>query len=136
MDYKNKWIKENILKLSSRKNYEDYPNQMREELKRQILRYNFELYSYNKNYYFLLAILKDKTDDRYISVTIRDLSSFKDRFYKNVELRYMKNPNIVSNTIARTTSWNDIGSCARRLVEWKKRIEHQKEQEEDLEKEI
>lgn len=135
MDY-NKWVEEKILKLSSNKNYEDYPNQMKHDLEKQANKYNLELFSYNKSHYLLSAVLKDKTDDRYISVTVRDLSSFKDRFYKNVELRYMKNPNIVSNTIARTTSWNDIGSCARRLVEWKKRIEHQKEQEEELEKEI
>ena len=134
MNFTNEWIEEKILKKSSKKNYEDYPNQMKEELKKQILEYNFELFSYNKNYYFLSAILKDKTDDRYISITIRDLSSFKDRFYKNVELRYMKNPNIASNTIARTTSWNDIGRCARRLVEWKKRMEIAKESEIEMER--
>jgi len=134
VNFTNEWIEEKILKKSSKKNYEDYPNQMKEELKKQILEYNFELFSYNKNYYFLSAILKDKTDDRYISITIRDLSSFKDRFYKNVELRYMKNPNIASNAIARTTSWNDIGSCARRLVEWKKRMEIAKESEIEMER--
>jgi len=134
VNFTNEWIEEKILKKSSKRNYEDYPNQMKEELKKQILEYNFELYSYNKNHYFLSAILKDKTDDRYISITIRDLSSFKDRFYKNVELRYMKNPNIASNAIARTTSWNDIGSCARRLVEWKKRMEIAKESEIEMER--
>lgn len=39
----------------------------------------------------MAAVLKDKTEDRFISIMIKDLSCFKERTYKGVELRYMKN---------------------------------------------
>ena len=35
MNFKNDWIEKNILKTSSNKNYEDYPNQMKKELEKQ-----------------------------------------------------------------------------------------------------
>ena len=50
MDY-NKFIEEKVLKLSSKKNYEKYPNQMKESLKEQVARYDLDIVSYNKNYY-------------------------------------------------------------------------------------
>ena len=45
----------------------------------------------------------------------------------------MKNPNIENKTMCISSSWNEIGSNARRLIEWKKKNEQQKEVEEDIE---
>lgn len=90
-NFKNDWIEKNILKTSSNKNYEDYPNQMKKELEKQANKFDFEIFSYQKDHYLMAAVLKDKTEDRFISIMIKDLSCFKERTYKGVELRYMKN---------------------------------------------
>ena len=91
MKFTNEWIEEKILKKPSNKNYEDYPNQMKKELEIQAKKFDFEIFSYTKEHYLMAAILKDKNEERYISVMIRELSCFKDRMYRGVELRYMKN---------------------------------------------
>ena len=70
MKFTNEWIEENILKKPSNKNYEDYPNQMKKELELQAKRFDFEIFSYTKDQYLLAAVLKDKNEDRFISVMI------------------------------------------------------------------
>lgn len=141
MNFTNEWIEEKILKKPSNKNYEDYPNQMKHELEIQAKKFNFEIFSYTKDHYLMAAVLKDKDEDRFISVMTKDLSCFKDRMYKGVELRYMKDSKMVSRTIVTSVSWNEIGIMARRILECRKNIEKrndedqkQKELEEDLEK--
>jgi len=89
----------------------------------------------------LAAVLKDKNEDRFISVMIRELSCFKDHMYKGVELRYMKNSKMASRTVVTSVSWNEIGITARRILECRKNLEKrneedrkQKEIEEELER--
>ena len=89
----------------------------------------------------MTSILKDKNEDRFISVMIKDLSCFKDRMYRGVELRYMKNSKMVSRTVVTSVSWNEIGIMSRRILETRKNLEKrqeedqkQKELEEELEK--
>ena len=131
MDYMNKWREEKILKKN--KNYEDYPNQMKNELQKQINKYNLEIFKYQKTNYNLYAILKDKNDDRYVCIRSNDLICFKEPSYKNITINVMKNPNIENRTMCVSSSWNEIGSNARRLIEWKKKNEiNQKEVEEDM----
>lgn len=141
MKFTNEWIEENILKKPSNKNYEDYPNQMKKELELQAKRFDFEIFSYTKDQYLLAAVLKDKNEDRFISVMIRELSCFKDHMYKGVELRYMKNSKMASRTVVTSVSWNEIGITARRILECRKNLEKrneedrkQKEIEEELER--
>lgn len=135
MDY-NKFIEEKILKLSSKKKYEDYPNQMKQNLQKQASEYNLEIVEYNKNYYNLTAILKDKQEDRYVGVIINDLSCFKDYSYSCVALRIMKNINDRRGVAIQSCCWNEIGRASRKLIEWKKRQEPKKELEveEEIEK--
>ena len=141
MNFTNEWIEEKILKKPSHKNYEDYPNQMKKELELQAKKFDFEIYSYRKDHYLMAAILKDKNEDRFISVMIKELSCFKDRSYRGVELRYMKNSKMVSRTVVTSVSWNEIGIASRRIVETRKKLEmrnaedkKQKEIEEELER--
>lgn len=133
MNY-NQWIESKILK-TSKKNYEDYPNQMKQELQKQADKYNLEVVSYYKDHYLLSAVLKDKQEDKYINITINDLSCFKDYSYKNVAHRIIKNPKMISGVVNRCSSWNEIGKTARNLIDWKKRNEKTHELEkEELEK--
>ena len=141
MNFTNEWIEEKILKKPSHKNYEDYPNQMKKELELQAKKFDFEIFSYRKDHYLMAAILKDKNEDRFISVMIKELSCFKDRSYRGVELRYMKNSKMVSRTVVTSVSWNEIGIASRRIVETRKNLEmrnaedkKQKEIEEELER--
>lgn len=141
MNFTNEWIQEKILRKPSNKNYEYYPNQMKKELETQAKKFDFEIFSYNKDHYLMTAILKDKNEDRFISVMIKDLSCFKDRMYRGVELRYMKNSKMVSRTVVTSVSWNEIGIMSRRILEIRKNLEKrheedqkQKELEEELEK--
>ena len=141
MNFTNEWIEEKILKKPSHKNYEDYPNQMKKELELQAKKFDFEIYSYRKDHYLMAAILKDKNEDRFISVMIKELSCFKVRSYRGVELRYMKNSKMVSRTVVTSVSWNEIGIASRRIVETRKNLEmrnaedkKQKEIEEELER--
>lgn len=135
MNY-NKFIEEKVLKLSSKKNYEKYPNQMKENLKEQVARYDLDVVSYNKNYYNLTAILKDKYEDRYIGVIINDLSCFEDHSYKCIALRIMKDLNDRRGIANRNCSWSEIGRTTRNLIEWKKREEQKQEldKEDEIEK--
>lgn len=135
MDYMNKWIEEKVFKKN--KNYEDYPNQIKNELQKQINKYNLEIFKYQKTNYNLYAILKDKVENRYVCVRSNDLICFKESSYKNIIISAMKNPNIENHTMCISSCWNEIGSNARRLVEWYKRNEINKkevEEEIDLEK--
>lgn len=141
MNFTNEWIQEKILRKPLNKNYEDYSNQMRKELEMQVSRYGFEIFSYTKDHYLMSAILKDKKEDRFVSVMTRELVSFKERMYKGVEIRYMKNSKMVSRTAIVSVSWSEIGITARRMIECRKRLEScsqhekvQKEIEEELEK--
>ena len=141
MNFTNEWIEEKILKKPSNKNYEDYPNQMKKELEIQAKKFDFEIFSYTKDHYLMAAILKDKNEDRFISVMTRELSCFKDRMYRGVEIRYMKNSKMVSRTVVTSVSWNEIGITARRMIECRKNLEKrnreekiQKELEEELER--
>ncbi|MBQ3020591.1 MAG: hypothetical protein IJD92_00010 [Bacilli bacterium] len=135
MNFTNEWIEEKILKKPSNKNYEDYPNQMRKELEIQAKKFDFEIFSYTKDHYLMSAILKDKTEDRFISVMTRELSCFKDRMYRGVEIRYMKNSKMVSRTVVTSVSWNEIGITARRLIECRKNLEN-RNREEKLQKKL
>lgn len=131
MDYMNKWIEEKVFKKN--KNYEDYPNQIKNELQKQINKYNLEIFKYQKTNYNLYAILKDKVENRYVCVRSNDLICFKEPPYKNIIISAMKNPNIENHTMCISSCWNEIGSNARRLVEWYKRNEiNKKEVEEDI----
>lgn len=132
----NEFIETKILNLSFKKKYEQYPNQMKYDLEQQARRYNLELVSYNKSYYLLTTVLKDKQEERYVSVYINDLSCFEDHNYSNVALRITNNPNIISGVVHRNSCWNNIGKTARELIEWKKRQELKKEAEieEEIEK--
>lgn len=131
MDYMNKWIEEKVFKKN--KNYEDYPNQIKNELQKQINKYNLEIFKYQKTNYNLYAILKDKVENRYVCVRSNDLICFKESSYKNIIISAMKNPNIENHTMCISSCWNEIGSNARRLVEWYKRNEiNKKEVEEDI----
>ena len=141
MNFTNEWIQEKILKKPSNKNYEGYPNQMKKELEIQAKKFDFEIFSYTKDHYLMAAVLKDKNEDRFISVMSRELSCFKERMYRGVELRYMKNSKMASRTVVTSVSWNEIGITARRIVETRKNLENrqreeqqQKELEEELEK--
>ena len=89
----------------------------------------------------MAAILKDKNEDKFISVMTRELSCFKDRMYRGVEIRYMKNSKMASRTVVTSVSWNEIGITARRMIECRKNLENrnrekklQKELEEELER--
>lgn len=135
MNFTNEWIEEKILKKPSNKNYEDYPNQMKKELEIQANKFGFEIFSYTKDHYLMSAILKDKTEDRFISVMTRELSCFKDRMYRGVEIRYMKNSKMVSRTVVTSVSWNEIGITARRMVECRKNLEN-RNREEKIQKEL
>lgn len=131
MDYMNKWIEEKVFKKN--KNYEDYPNQIKNELQKQINKYNLEIFKYQKTNYNLYAILKDKVENRYVCVRSNDLICFKEPSYKNIIISAMKNPNIENHTMCISSCWNEIGSNARRLVERYKRNEiNKKEVEEDI----
>lgn len=141
MNFTNEWIEEKILKKTSKKNYEDYPNQMKKELEIQAKKFDFEIFSYTKDHYLMVAVLKDKKEDRFVSVMTKDLSCFKDRMYRGIELRYMKDSKMVSRTVVTSVSWNEIGIMARRILECRKNLEKrneenkkQKELEEELEK--
>lgn len=141
MNYTNEWIEEKLLKKSTNKNYEDYPNQMKKELEQQVSRFNFEIISYTKDNYLMAAVLKDKNEDRFISVMTRELSCFKDRMYRGIEIRYMKNSKLISRTVVTSVTWNEIGITARRILECRKNLENrmkedaiQKEYEEEIEK--
>lgn len=129
MNFTNEWIEEKILKKPSNKNYEDYPNQMKKELEIQAKKFDFEIFSYTKEHYLMAAILKDKNEERYISVMIRELSCFKDRMYRGVELRYMKNSKMASRTVVTSVSWNEIGITARRILECRKNLEKRNEED-------
>lgn len=129
-NFKNEWIEKSILKTSSNKNYEDYPNQMKKELEKQANKFDFEIFSYQKDHYLMAAVLKDKNEDRFISIMVKDLSCFKERTYKGVELRYMENSKMISRTVVTHTSWNEIGITARRILECRKNLE--KRNEEDI----
>ena len=135
MNFTNEWIEEKILKKPSNKNYEDYPNQMKKELEIQAKKFDFEIFSYTKDHYLMAAILKDKNEDRFISVMTRELSCFKDRMYRGVEIRYMKNSKMVSRTVVTSVSWNEIGITARRMIECRKNLEN-RNREEKLQKEL
>ena len=141
MNFTNEWIEEKILKKPSNKNYEDYPNQMKQELEKQAKKFNFEIFSYSKDHYLMAAVLKDKNEDRFVSIMVKDLSCFKDRMYRGVEIRYMKNSKMVSRTVVTSVSWNEIGITARRITECRRNLENrheeertQKELEEELER--
>jgi len=141
VNYTNEWIEEKLLKKSTNKNYEDYPNQMKKELEQQVSRFNFEIISYTKDNYLMAAVLKDKNEDRFISVMTRELSCFKDRMYRGIEIRYMKNSKLISRTVVTSATWNEIGITARRILECRKNLENrmkedaiQKEYEEEIEK--
>lgn len=135
MNFTNEWIEEKILKKPSNKNYEDYPNQMKKELEIQAKKFDFEIFSYTKDHYLMAAVLKDKNEDRFISVMTRELSCFKDRMYRGVEIRYMKNSKMVSRTVVTSVSWNEIGITARRMVECRKNLEN-RNREEKIQKEL
>jgi len=135
VNFTNEWIEEKILKKPSNKNYEDYPNQMKKELEIQAKKFDFEIFSYTKDHYLMAAILKDKNEDRFISVMTRELSCFKDRMYRGVEIRYMKNSKMVSRTVVTSVSWNEIGITARRMIECRKNLEN-RNREEKLQKEL
>lgn len=141
MKFTNEWIEENILKKPSNKNYEDYPNQMKKELEIQAKKFDFEIFSYTKDRYLMAAVLKDKNEDRFISVMIKDLSCFKERMNRGAELRYMKNSKMASRTVVTCVSWNEISIMSRRILECRKNLEKrneedkkQKELEEELER--
>jgi len=129
VNFTNEWIEEKILKKTSNKNYEDYPNQMRKELELQAKKFDFEIYSYTKDHYLMSAVLKDKKEDRFISVMTKELSCFKDRMYRGVELRYMKNSKMASRTVVTSVSWNEIGITARRILECRKNLEKRNEED-------
>lgn len=129
MNFTNEWIEEKILKKPTNKNYEDYPNQMKKELEIQAKKFDFEIFSYTKDHYLMAAILKDKNEERYISVMTRELSCFKDRMYRGVELRYMKNSKMTSRTVVTSVSWNEIGITARRILECRKNLEKRNEED-------
>ena len=129
MNFTNEWIEEKILKKPTNKNYEDYPNQMKKELEIQAKKFDFEIFSYTKDHYLMAAILKDKNEDRFISVMTRELSCFKDRMYRGVELRYMKNSKMASSTVVTSVSWNEIGITARRILECRKNLEKRNEED-------
>ena len=129
MNFTNEWIEEKILKKTTNKNYEDYPNQMKKELEIQAKKFDFEIFSYTKDHYLMAAILKDKNEERYISVMTRELSCFKDRMYRGVELRYMKNSKMTSRTVVTSVSWNEIGITARRILECRKNLEKRNEED-------
>jgi len=135
VNFTNEWIEEKILKKPSNKNYEDYPNQMKKELEIQAKKFDFEIFSYTKDHYLMAAILKDKNEDRFISVMTRELSCFKDRMYRGVEIRYMKNSKMVSRTVVTSVSWNEIGITARRMIECRKNLEN-RNREEKIQKEL
>ena len=129
MNFTNEWIEEKILKKTSNKNYEDYPNQMRKELELQAKKFDFEIYSYTKDHYLMSAVLKDRKEDRFISVMTKELSCFKERMYRGVELRYMKNAKMASRTVVTSVSWNEIGITARRILECRKNLEKRNEED-------
>lgn len=129
MNFTNEWIEEKILKKPTNKNYEDYPNQMKKELEIQVKKFDFEIFSYTKDHYLMAAVLKDKNEDRFISVMTRELSCFKDRMYRGVELRYMKNAKMASRTVVTSVSWNEIGITARRILECRKNLEKRNEED-------
>lgn len=141
MNFTNEWIQEKILKKTPNKNYEDYPNQMKKELEIQAKKFDFEIFSYTKDHYLMAAVLKDKNEDRFISVMTKDLSCFRERMYRGVELRYMKNSKMASRTVVACVSWNEIGIMSRRILECRKNLEKrneedkkQKEVEDELER--
>ena len=129
MNFINEWIEEKILKKPTNKNYEDYPNQMKKELEIQAKKFGFEIFSYTKDHYLMAAVLKDKNEDRFISVMTRELSCFKDRMYRGVELRYMKNAKMASRTVVTSVSWNEICITARRILECRKNLEKRNEED-------
>ena len=132
MDYMNKWIEEKVFKKN--KNNEDYPNQIKNELQKQINKYNLEIFKYQKTNYNLYVVLKDKVEDIYVCVRSNDLICFKEPSYKNMIISAMKNSNIENHAMSISSCWNEIGSNARRLVGWRKRNEiNKKEIEENLE---
>jgi len=142
VNYTNEWIEEKILKKAANKNYEDYHNQMKKELEKQVSRFNFEIISYTKDNYLMAAVLKDKNEDRFISVMTRELSCFKDHMYRGIEIRYMKNSKLISRTVVTSATWNEIGITARRILECRKNLENrinedkiQKEYELEMERE-
>ncbi len=129
MNYQ-EWLETRILK--TKEIYEDYPNQMIRDLKQQVSKYNLEVYSYHKDHYVFSAILKDKEEDRYISLMINDLAAFKYRNYNNVALNIMKNPKIIGRSITHYTNWNNIARDARNMIERNK----QKEIEKNIKNEV
>ena len=108
---------------------------MKKELEIQAKKFDFEIFSYTKDHYLMAAVLKDKNEDRFISVMTRELSCFKDRMYRGVELRYMKNAEMASRTVVTSVSWNEIGITARRMVECRKNLEN-RNREEKIQKEL
>lgn len=139
MNFANEWIEEKILKKPTNKNYEDYPNQMKKELEIQAKKFDFEIFSYTKDHYLMAAVLKDKNEDKFISVMTRELSCFKNRMYRGVELRYMKNAKMASITVVTSVSWNEIGITARRILECRKNLEKRNEEDrkqQELEEEL
>lgn len=133
IDY-NKFIAEKVLNLSSKKNYEDYPNQMKIELQKQAENNDFVLISYDKNYYSLNAILKDNKEDRYVHVSINDLSCFKDKSYSCVALRVISDPKRIGGVVHRSCTWNQIGITSRQLIELKKKNDSKEKNDIEIEK--
>ncbi|MBP3920144.1 MAG: hypothetical protein J6D28_01110 [Bacilli bacterium] len=137
MDYMNKWIEEKILRKP--RNYEDYPNQMKKSLQSIIEKHNLEIFVYEKSNYNLYAILKDKLEDRYVCIRANDLRCFIEPSYKNIYISAMKNPKIEIHHVGIVTNWNDIGINARRLMDFKKKLDLSKEEkvmDEEIEKDI
>ena len=137
MNYMNKWIEEKILK--KQKNNEDYPNQMKKSLQSIVEKYNFEIFIYEKTNHNLYAVLKDKTDEKFVCIRCNDLRCFKEPSYKNIYISAMKNSKIEIQHVGIVTNWSDIGLNARRLINFKKQLDLSKEQkiiDEELEKDI
>ena len=90
MDY-NKWLKHTFSSgTSPGKDYVEFQNRMRSDLKRMALENKLEIHSFSKNHYEFSAVLKDSKEDRFIYVGISDVRFFVNDWYKNVLIRTMK----------------------------------------------
>lgn len=134
MDYK-KWMNHTFTSYpDTGKDYIEFQKDMRLDLKKQALLYNFELHSFSKNHYCFSAVLKDKDSGRFIYVSMSDVRGMKSELFNCVLYRTMKHEKDWTGGNNKWCCWQEIGKKCRELVEWTKRHEQNQEIEQEIER--
>lgn len=117
MDY-SKWLGYQFSTSSETgKDYLLFQREMQKDLSRIAEDNDFEVNSFHKNHYEFSAVLKDKSSEEYVYVSIPDVRFNPNQWHDHVLIRRMKHEKDWSGETNHYCKWKEIGKASRKIVE-------------------